>query len=173
MTPPTTAPGSHADTVLLAGDGSSALPFLFCAVLTLALVFVVLPVLVAKTATRRRPATAAAFAATTLFAAVYLWGLLHLGSALLSAGDGGTDSSPPRPCRSAGVAVANHVTSYHADFLPLRFVCARDDAPAYTAPTVPAWVNPTLLALAAVAAVGGTTEAVRRRRTPAAPPQTS
>ncbi|MET7488102.1 hypothetical protein [Streptomyces sp. NPDC005538] len=87
--------------------------------------------------------------------ALYLWGLLHLVGALLEAEDGGTDSAPLRPCRTAGRQYDKKVlsvTDYSVDYVPLRFVCETADGGSYVADTVPGYVNPAVggLALAAL-----------------------
>ncbi|WP_338696275.1 hypothetical protein V2W30_12990 [Streptomyces sp. Q6] len=91
-----------------------------------------------------RPRGLAALAAA-LTCALYAWGLLHVVGAVLDAEDGGTDSAPPRPCRSAPRAVAPGYLDHHVDLLPLRFVCDTESAGGDTADTVPPYVNPALL----------------------------
>lgn len=88
--------------------------------------------------------------------ALYLWGLLHVLGALLEAEDGGTDSSPLRPCRTTGWQYdkkAQSVTDYSVDFVPLRFVCETSDGGSYVADTVPGYVNPAVFGLV-LAALG-------------------
>lgn len=82
--------------------------------------------------------------------ALYLWGLLHILGALLEAADGGTDSSPLRPCRTTGWQYdkkVQSVTDYSVDFVPLRFVCETSDGGSYVANTVPGYVNPAVFGL--------------------------
>ncbi|MFJ5307678.1 hypothetical protein [Streptomyces sp. NPDC088350] len=95
----------------------------------------------------RKLATAAGLAAFAL----YLWGLLLVVGAVLQAEDGGTDSSPLRPCRTNGWQYDKKVlsvTDYSVDFVPLRFVCETSGGGSYVADTVPGYLNP---------AVGGLT----------------
>lgn len=99
-----------------------------------------------------RLAAAASAAAFVL----YLWGLLHVLGAILDAEDGGTDSSPLRPCRTANWQHDEKVLSvmdYSVDFVPLGFVCETKGGGSYVADTVPGYVNPAVGALA-LAAVG-------------------
>ncbi|MEV6546591.1 hypothetical protein [Streptomyces sp. NPDC051665] len=88
--------------------------------------------------------------------ALYLWGLLHVVGALLEAEDGGTDSSPLRPCRTNGWQYDKKVlsvTDYSVDFVPLRFVCETADGGSYVADTVPGYLNPAVYGLT-LAALG-------------------
>lgn len=93
-----------------------------------------------------------AFLMGAVAVALYVWGMLHVAGAVLEAEDGGTDSSPLRPCREAGIEVAYHVDGYDVGYLPLRFDCQVDGRTAYTTSTVPGYVNPAtaLLGLLAV-----------------------
>jgi hypothetical protein len=89
--------------------------------------------------------------------ALYLWGLLHIMGALLEVGDGGTDSSPLRPCRTDGRQYDKKVlsvTDYSVDFVPLRFVCEQSDGGSYVSDTVPGYVNRAVGGLT-LAALGG------------------
>ncbi|MBK3573716.1 hypothetical protein JHN63_07770 [Streptomyces sp. MBT65] len=82
--------------------------------------------------------------------ALYLWGLLNVMGALLEAGDGGTDSAPPRPCRTANRQYDQRVlsvTDYSVDFVPLRFVCKTKDGGSFVSGTVPGYVNPAVFGL--------------------------
>ncbi|NMO50073.1 hypothetical protein HH310_02535 [Actinoplanes sp. TBRC 11911] len=86
----------------------------------------------------------------------YAVGLLAVGAAVVSAEDGGTDSSPLRPCRTPGKEErALHVVDYSVRLIPLRFVCVTRNAPDYAAESVPN-VNPAVLGftVAAVACAG-------------------
>ncbi|WP_328535231.1 hypothetical protein [Streptomyces sp. NBC_00344] len=90
-------------------------------------------------------------------AAVYTWGLLVVGLAVLDAEDGGAGSSPLQPCRTPGQwERALHVVGYTVDYVPLRFVCETKDGGSYAAESVPGYVDPAALgfALAAVVCVG-------------------
>ncbi|MDC0769250.1 hypothetical protein [Streptomyces sp. HD] len=74
--------------------------------------------------------------------ALYAWGLLILCGAVMTAQDGGADSSPPRPCRTPG---------YSVTFVPLGFVCETTDGDShdsYDSGYVPGYLNPAVLALA-------------------------
>lgn len=85
--------------------------------------------------------------------ALFMWGLLHVGSAVLDAEDGGAGSSPIRPCRHEGrPEVAMNVVDYRVDFLPVRFVCLRSGGSSYAADAVPGYVNPGILGLAVATA---------------------
>ncbi|MFJ9658633.1 hypothetical protein ACIRPR_11830 [Streptomyces griseoflavus] len=90
-------------------------------------------------------------------AALYAWGLLAVLGAVVTAEDGGTDSSPPRSCRTAGweerAAAGVEITDYRVGFVPLGFVCETSDGGSYDNGDVPGYVNPGLagFALAAVA----------------------
>ncbi|CAG6398912.1 hypothetical protein NMG29_11295 [Streptomyces cocklensis] len=76
-------------------------------------------------------------------AAAYAWGLVVVGFAVLDAEDGGTDSSPLRPCRAPGdPGRAWNVVDYTVGYVPLRFVCVNQDGSSYTPGTVPGYVNP-------------------------------
>jgi hypothetical protein len=90
--------------------------------------------------------------------ALYAWGLLAVCGAVMEAEDGGTDSSPPRSCRTAGweerhqqgIEIVGHKVTY----LPLGFVCETSDGGSYDTGDVPGYVNPAVLCLA-LAAAGG------------------
>lgn len=79
--------------------------------------------------------------------ALYAWGMLAVGFAVLDAEDGGVDSSPFRPCRTPGWE-GRDIVAYKADFLPVRFVCETSDGGSYVTESVPDYVNPGLLGLA-------------------------
>ncbi|NEB04891.1 hypothetical protein [Streptomyces sp. SID13726] len=83
-------------------------------------------------------------------AAVYAWGLLHVGGAVLDAEDGGANSSPILPCRSDERAA--HVTDYSVSFIPLDFVCETNDGDSYPTDDVPAYITPVAVGLALAAA---------------------
>ncbi|MGY0023897.1 hypothetical protein [Streptomyces sp. cg35] len=82
--------------------------------------------------------------------ALYAWGALHVAGAVMDAEDGGTGSAPLRPCRSGPQVADPGYLGYHVDFVPLRFVCETKGGGEYVADTVPPYVNPALLGLAAV-----------------------
>jgi hypothetical protein len=99
-------------------------------------------------------------------AALYAWGLLGVGGAVLDAEDGGTDSAPLRPCRTPGQwERALHVVDYTVDYVPLRFVCVTKDGGSYAAEAVPGYVNPGVVgfALAGVVCAGTAAFASQRR----------
>lgn len=98
------------------------------------------------------PAALLGFAALAgaVAAALYAWGLLHVGGAILEAEDGGADSSPIVPCRAD--ARAARVVDYSASFLPLDFVCETDDGDSYRAGEVPGYVSPAAVGFALAAA---------------------
>ena len=88
---------------------------------------------------------------------LYVWGVLHLLLAVADAEDGGTDSSPLRPCREGGYQIASQVVGYNVNYLWLSFGCRLTDGGTYKPSVVPGYVNPsvallgvTALALAAV-----------------------
>ncbi|MEU3182931.1 hypothetical protein ABZ707_01765 [Streptomyces sp. NPDC006923] len=99
--------------------------------------------------------------------ALYTWGLLHVAGAVASAEDGGTDSAPIRSCRTPGWqerTMADMITDYTVNYLPLQFVCETNDGKSYATGAVPGYVNPAVLglALAAVVARAGAPEAEGR-----------
>ncbi|GAA3794989.1 hypothetical protein ACFS5L_30705 [Streptomyces phyllanthi] len=82
-------------------------------------------------------------------AAVYVWGLLHVVGSVVEAEDGGTNSSPIRPCRMPGrEADVVHVVDYSVQYMPLRFVCEDGDGDGYASDDVPGYINPVVVALA-------------------------
>ncbi|MCG5445676.1 hypothetical protein NIE79_004134 [Micromonospora sp. NIE79] len=102
--------------------------------------------------------------------ALYAWGLLNVGYAVLQAEDGGAGSAPAGPCREAGPQVASLVVGYDVSFLPLRFECRLTGGGAYVTSAVPGYVNQGTAGLglvAATCAVLATTTA-RRVRPPVA-----
>ncbi|XRQ09221.1 hypothetical protein ACN3XK_74270, partial [Actinomadura welshii] len=107
---------------------------------------------------RRRPAErlrGAALLALGLALGMYTWGMAHLLPALLDAEDGGTDSSPLRPCRGdADAATVARVIDYKVGFVPLRFECRLTGGGSYVASVVPGYVNPATGVLAAAWAAG-------------------
>jgi len=113
---------------------------------------------------------AAAFLVGAVAVAMYAWGLLHLGYAVLRAEDGGTGSSPIEPCRQAGPQMASLVVGYDVSFLPLRFECRLSGGGTYVTSSVPGYVNQGTAVLGLVtatcAALANTT--ARRARRPVA-----
>ncbi|MFD0853597.1 hypothetical protein ACFQ07_15275, partial [Actinomadura adrarensis] len=74
---------------------------------------------------------------------MYTWGVLHAGSAVLTAEDGGTDSSPLIPCRGeADPATVAKVVDYGISLVPLGFECHLSDGGSYATSAVPGYVNP-------------------------------
>lgn len=96
--------------------------------------------------------------------AVYWWGVLHLVGAVVTAEDGGTDSSPLIPCREGGIERASHVVDYDVRVLPLSFTCVRSTGGGYTV-AVPGYVNPVVGVLALGAATCGILAAAGTERT--------
>ncbi|WP_107055960.1 hypothetical protein [Streptomyces griseus] len=101
--------------------------------------------------------------------AVYTWGLLIVCGAVLTAEDGGTDSSPPQSCRTAGWEARHQqgidIVDYTVDFVPLGFVCETSDGGSYDNGDVPGYVNPASFGLALLSvgcAVGARRVAGRR-----------
>ncbi|MET8755335.1 hypothetical protein ABZW32_35320 [Streptomyces sp. NPDC004667] len=95
----------------------------------------------------------AGFAQAAIASGVYAWGLLHVTGAVMSAEDGGTNSVPLPPCRTAGWEQrAEAITGYRVEYVPLRFVCESDDL-GDQAVSVPGYVNPVFFFLGLGAAV--------------------
>ncbi|MGW7438584.1 hypothetical protein [Streptomyces sp. NPDC054849] len=93
------------------------------------------------------------FAQVAIAVGVYAWGLLHVTGAVLSAEDGGTNSTPIPPCRTPGWEHrAEGIAGYRVQYVPLRFVCETDDVGDYTT-SVPDLVNPVSFLLGLGAAV--------------------
>ncbi|MFF0366960.1 MULTISPECIES: hypothetical protein [unclassified Micromonospora] len=106
---------------------------------------------------RSRPARlrAAALLVGAAAVAMYAWGLLHVGVAVMQAEDGGAGSFPIQPCREAGTQLASQVTGYGVSYLPLRFECHLDGGDTYVTSSVPGYVNPAAVALGLATAVCG------------------
>lgn len=85
--------------------------------------------------------------------ALYVWGVLHLVGAVAEAEDGGTDSSPLRPCREGGYQITSQVVGYDVNYLWLSFDCRLSDGGAYKPSVVPGYVNPAALFLGVSALV--------------------
>ncbi|MFI8951296.1 hypothetical protein ACIGO6_32855 [Streptomyces sp. NPDC053750] len=104
-------------------------------------------------------------------ALLYAWGLVCVGFAVMEAEDGGTGSSPMRPCRT-GVSpeLSGRVIDYSVSYLPLRFSCETVDGEAYDSADIPGYVNPgvAVLALTAVASAVGAGYATELRARAAA-----
>ncbi|MFE9189383.1 hypothetical protein ACFYL6_07230 [Micromonospora sp. NPDC007208] len=107
---------------------------------------------------------AAAFLVGAVAVALYAWGLLHLGYAVLRAEDGGAGSSPIEPCRRAGPQMASLVVGYDVSFLPLRFECRLSGGGSYVTSSVPGYVNQGAAALGVVAATCGALASTTARR---------
>ncbi|MET7947411.1 hypothetical protein [Micromonospora sp. NPDC005324] len=110
---------------------------------------------------------AAALLAGAGAVALYAWGLLHLGYAVLQAEDGGAGSAPVEPCREAGPQVASLVVGYDVSFLPLHFECRLSGGGYYVTSSVPGYVTPAAVALGLITATCGvlastTARSVRR-----------
>ncbi len=134
------------------GDPKIHFTMLFLALLLASLVGVVVAAVLARRGFAR--ARSGRLRTVVLFAgagavAVYTWGLLHVGWAVLRAEDGGTGSAPIEPC--AGPPMASHVDGYAVGYLPLRFECELSGGGAYVAPSVPGYVNPATAVLAMTA----------------------
>ncbi|WDF38412.1 hypothetical protein PBV52_17200 [Streptomyces sp. T12] len=90
--------------------------------------------------------------------ALYAWGLLAVCGAVMVAEDGGTDSAPPRSCRTAGWWERHQqgieIVDYKVTYVPLGFVCETSDGGSYDNGDVPGYVNPAALGLALTAAGG-------------------
>ncbi|MEU4553357.1 hypothetical protein [Micromonospora violae] len=84
--------------------------------------------------------------------AMYAWGLLHLGYAVMRAEDGGAGSAPAGPCREGGSQLASMVDGYGVDFLPLRFECHLSGGGTYVTSSVPGYVNQAAAALGLITA---------------------
>ncbi|MFI6782828.1 hypothetical protein [Micromonospora sp. NPDC050276] len=106
---------------------------------------------------------AAALLAGAGTVAVYAWGLLHLGYAVLRAEDGGTGSVPSGPCWSGGSQLASLVDGYQVGFLPLRFECHLSRGGTYVSSSVPGYVNPATILLGLVTASCGVLAATTAR----------
>ncbi|RAO09722.1 hypothetical protein ONO23_01237 [Micromonospora noduli] len=96
--------------------------------------------------------------------ALYAWGLLHLGYAVMQAEDGGAGSAPVGPCRQAGPQVASRVVDYDISFLPLHFECRLSGGGTYVTSSVPGYVNPGTAGLGLVAATCGVLATTTARR---------
>ncbi|MDW4905166.1 hypothetical protein RB628_07350 [Streptomyces sp. ADMS] len=110
-----------------------------------------------------------------LAVALYCWGLLQVLGAALEAEDGGTDSAPVRPCRTAGPQERGgaEVVDYSVGYVPLRFVCETRGGGSYATDSVPGYVNPGAFGFAlagGLLAVGAGYEAELRARRAATPP---
>ncbi|GGR43914.1 hypothetical protein [Streptomyces roseolus] len=69
-------------------------------------------------------------------AALYAWGLLGVGLALVVTDESGTDAFPPRPCRVEGdPGAASDVVGHRVTYLPPRYSCVRQDGDAYAIDT--------------------------------------
>ncbi|MFD5312332.1 hypothetical protein ACFV4X_07275 [Streptomyces ardesiacus] len=102
------------------------------------------------------PFRAVAGAAGGAAVLLYLWGVLCVALAVMSAEDGGADSSPPRPCRT-GVSpqLSGTVVGHSASYLPLGLRCETADGGGYDSADVPGYLNPAVAALALTAVGSG------------------
>ncbi|GAA4085632.1 hypothetical protein [Actinomadura miaoliensis] len=142
--------------------------FGFLAGMITALVVVVCGVVMAVRHWRRSPAgrlRAAAFLAVGVAIGVYAWGMAYTGMAVLEAEDGGTDSSPLRPCRGeADPATVARVIDYRVGLVPLRFECHLAGGGSYTTSSVPGYVNPVAWMLGAAGLIGFMVSAASSKR---------
>lgn len=87
---------------------------------------------------------------------LYAWGLLAVCGAVMTAEDGGTDSAPPRSCRTAGWSERQQrgiqIVDYSISYVPVGFVCETSDGGSYDNGDVPGYVNPGVAGLALTAA---------------------
>ncbi|CAM5270138.1 hypothetical protein [Streptomyces narbonensis] len=117
---------------------------------------------------RTRLACAAALAGAAAVA-VYAWGLLNLGLAVLVTEDSGTDAFPAQPCRVTGAPeAAADVVGHRVEYVPPRYVCLRQSGASYTTDDVPAFVGPAALGLAATAVLSAL---LTRTTPPTSPPR--
>ncbi|GGO09082.1 hypothetical protein [Micromonospora parathelypteridis] len=101
--------------------------------------------------------------------AMYAWGLLHLGYAVLRAEDGGAGSFPIEPCREAGPQRASQVNGYEVSYLPIRFECRLTGGGTYVTSAVPGYVNPSTTVLGLLTATCGVLAATTAQREPSPP----
>ncbi|MFG1653857.1 hypothetical protein ACGFIE_28385 [Micromonospora sp. NPDC049275] len=128
---------------------------------------------VVRRSERSRPGgwlRAAALLAGAAAVAMYAWGLLHVGFAVMQAEDGGAGSFPIEPCREAGPQLASRVDGYAVSYLPIRFECRLSDGGTYVTSSVPGYVNPVVAALGLITATSGIlgSTTARRARPPVA-----
>jgi hypothetical protein len=95
---------------------------------------------------------AAALLAGAGAVAMYTWGMLHVGYAVMEAEDGGTGSFPIEPCRDAGTQLASRVDGYGVSFLPIHFECHLNSGGTYVTSSVPGYVNPAMAVLGLITA---------------------
>lgn len=116
-----------------------------------------------------RPLRGGAALAGSVAAALFVLGLLAVGGAVVSAEDGGADSSPIIPCRTGDMERDGHIVDYSVSYVPLGFECSRNDGTWYRTDDVPGYVNPgiTLFGFLAVsgAVLVGYRGELRARRT--------
>ncbi|MFI0479740.1 hypothetical protein [Actinomadura sp. 9N215] len=97
----------------------------------------------------------------------YAWGAAQAGAAALEAEDGGTDSSPLRPCRGeADPATVARVVDYRVGLVPLRFECRLTGGGSYATSVVSGFVNPVAGLLGGAGTVGAVASAVVAERRP-------
>jgi hypothetical protein len=108
---------------------------------------------------------AVALVAAAAAIGMYAWGLGSVGSAVLQAEDGGTDSSPLIPCRGeADAETVARVTGYQVGFMPPRFECSLSGGGSYTTSSVPTYLNPATVALSLMAFAFGVLSLTVRQR---------
>lgn len=96
----------------------------------------------------------------------YAWGLVHVAGGWLEAEDGGTDSSPLRPCRDhLEEERALQVVGYDLDVIPPGFSCELSDGTSVEIPVVPAYVTPVVMVLGAAAVTSLVVSGRRQGRT--------
>ncbi|TDB85672.1 hypothetical protein E1264_20405 [Actinomadura sp. KC216] len=97
----------------------------------------------------------------------YAWGAAQAGAAALEAEDGGTDSSPLRPCRGeADPATVARVVDHQVRLVPLRFECRLAGGGSYATSAVSGFVNPVAGLLGGAGTVGAVASAVVAERRP-------
>ncbi|RAN98090.1 hypothetical protein GAR05_03223 [Micromonospora saelicesensis] len=107
---------------------------------------------------------AAALLAGAGAVAMYAWGLLHLGYAVMRAEDGGAGSFPIEPCREGGSQLASQVDGYGVSYVPLRFECHLSGGGTYVTSSVPGYVNPVTSVLGLITASCGVLAAATTQR---------
>ncbi|SCE92872.1 hypothetical protein [Micromonospora chokoriensis] len=85
--------------------------------------------------------------------AVYAWGLLHLGYAVMQAENGGTGASPIEPCREVGPQVASMVDGYGVSLFPVHFEFHLTGGGSYVTSSVPGYVTPATVALGLITVI--------------------
>ncbi|MFC9733250.1 hypothetical protein ACH4MA_17840 [Streptomyces roseolus] len=97
-------------------------------------------------------------------AALYAWGLLGVGLALVVTDESGTDAFPPRPCRVEGdPGAAADVVGHRVAYLPPRYHCVRQDGGEYAVDTGAGAVGPAASALLAASGASACLALAERR----------